>query len=44
MRRALRDEMRREAAGGTERPDVINLHSPYPWGELSFLWAHPMAP
>ncbi len=44
MGRALRDEMRREAAGGIERPDVINLHSPYPWGELSFLWAHPMTP
>ncbi|MCX6363391.1 MAG: glycosyltransferase, partial [Actinobacteria bacterium] len=44
MTGALRDEMRREGAGGpsapgSQPPDVINLHSPYPWGELSFLQA-----
>ena len=36
---ALRDELRRQGPGGPEAPDIINLHSPYPWGELSFLWA-----
>jgi len=36
---ALRDEMRREGPDGPEPPDVVNLHSPYPWGELSFLQA-----
>ena len=25
-------------------PDVINLHFPYPWGELSWLQAHPDIP
>ncbi len=44
MPRALRDEMRRTGEAGIEQPDVINLHSPYPWGELSFLWARPAAP
>jgi glycosyltransferase involved in cell wall biosynthesis len=34
MRRALR----------AEHPDVINLHSPYPWGELCFLSARPDVP
>src|SRR5665647_1162988 len=38
MSRALRDELGREGPLGAGRPDVINLHSPYPWGELSFLW------
>jgi rhamnosyl/mannosyltransferase len=33
---ALRDELR-----GPYPPDVINLHAPYPWGELSFLAANP---
>jgi glycosyltransferase involved in cell wall biosynthesis len=41
---ALRDEMRREGPDGAESPDVINLHSPYPWGELSFLQASPDVP
>ena len=41
---ALRDEMRREGPQGPEAPDVINLHSPYPWGELSFLQASPDVP
>ena len=27
-----------------EPPDVINLHFPYPWGELSWLQAHPDIP
>jgi rhamnosyl/mannosyltransferase len=36
---ALRDEFRRP-----EPPDIINLHAPYPWGELSFLQADPAAP
>ena len=36
---ALRDEMRRAGPDGPEPPDVVNLHSPYPWGELSFLQA-----
>jgi glycosyltransferase involved in cell wall biosynthesis len=39
MPRALRDELRRQGADGPEPADVVNLHSPYPWGELSFLWA-----
>jgi glycosyltransferase involved in cell wall biosynthesis len=25
-------------------PDVVNLHSPYPWGEVSFLMARPNVP
>ena len=25
-------------------PDIINLHFPYPWGELSWLRAHPDVP
>jgi rhamnosyl/mannosyltransferase len=41
---ALRDELRRVGPDGPEPPDVINLHSPYPWGELSFLQASPDAP
>jgi rhamnosyl/mannosyltransferase len=36
---ALSDESRRLAP-----PDVVNLHSPYPWGELSFLLARPDVP
>ncbi len=36
---ALRAELRRP-----EPPDIINLHAPYPWGELSFLRANPSAP
>ena len=41
---ALRDEMRRQGPHGPQPPDVINLHSPYPWGELSFLQASPDVP
>ncbi len=41
---ALRAEMRRRGPRGPEPPDVINLHSPYPWGELSFLQASPDVP
>jgi rhamnosyl/mannosyltransferase len=38
MRGALRRESRRLAPDGRpEPPDIVNLHSPYPWGELSFL-------
>jgi glycosyltransferase involved in cell wall biosynthesis len=36
---ALHDE-----ACGPEPADLINLHSPYPWGELSFLKARPDVP
>jgi rhamnosyl/mannosyltransferase len=36
---ALRDELRR-----SHPPDIINLHAPYPWGELSFLQAKPDVP
>jgi len=41
---ALRDELRRQGPRVPEPPDVINLHSPYPWGELSFLRASPDVP
>jgi len=41
---ALRDELRRVGPDGPEPPDVINLHAPYPWGELSFLQARPDVP
>jgi glycosyltransferase involved in cell wall biosynthesis len=41
---ALRDEMRRVGPDGPEPPDVVDLHSPYPWGELSFLQARPDVP
>jgi glycosyltransferase involved in cell wall biosynthesis len=41
---ALRDELRRQGPRGPEPPDLINLHSPYPWGELSFLQANPDVP
>jgi len=44
MRRALRDQAPRGKRRGDERSDVINLHSPYPWGELSFMWANPLLP
>jgi glycosyltransferase involved in cell wall biosynthesis len=39
MRRALRVGLRPTTPDGPDRPDVMNLHSPYPWGELSFLSA-----
>ena len=41
---ALRDEMRLQGPLGPEPPHVVNLHSPYPWGELSFLQASPDVP
>ncbi len=41
MPRALREELSRQGPNGPEPVDVVNLHSPYPWGELSFLWARP---
>jgi len=41
---ALRDELLRQGPRGPEPPDVINLHAPYPWGELSFLQARPDVP
>jgi len=41
---ALRDETRRTGPIGPEPPDIVNLHSPYPWGELSFLQASPDVP
>ena len=44
MSRALRTEARHRRAGGSAPPDVVNLHFPYPWGELSFLWARPRVP
>ena len=37
MRRALWDEVRGGRRGTAERADILNFHSPYPWGELSFL-------
>jgi len=39
MSAALRAESHRLGPNGPEPPDVINLHSPYPWGELCFLSA-----
>jgi glycosyltransferase involved in cell wall biosynthesis len=36
-------ELSRDVKSATP-PDVINLHSPYPWGELSWLQAHPDVP
>jgi glycosyltransferase involved in cell wall biosynthesis len=39
MPAALREELRRP-----DRPDVLNFHAPYPWGELSFLLAGVDAP
>lgn len=36
---AIRAEVEREP-----RPDVLHLHFPYPWGELSWLRAHPDVP
>ncbi|MDR3685359.1 MAG: glycosyltransferase [Coriobacteriia bacterium] len=36
---ALRAEANRPSP-----PDIINLHFPYPWGELSWLQAHPDIP
>ncbi len=41
---ALRAEMRGAPPPGSAPPDVLNLHSPYPWGELSFLQANPDVP
>jgi len=34
----------RELAHGRERSDLIHLHSPYPWGEVSWLTARPGIP
>jgi rhamnosyl/mannosyltransferase len=39
MRSALRAEAKTLGPDGADPPDVVNLHSPYPWGELSFLMA-----
>jgi len=39
MPRVLREEMQRP-----EPPDVMELHFPYPWGDLSFLRAKPDVP
>ena len=36
-------EISRDARGETP-PDVMNLHAPYPWGELSWLQARPGVP
>jgi len=44
MPRALRREMHHRGPDACEPPDVFNLHSPYPWGELSFLRANPGVP
>jgi rhamnosyl/mannosyltransferase len=41
---ALRAESRGAPSPGCAPPDVLNLHAPYPWGELSFLWARPDVP
>jgi glycosyltransferase involved in cell wall biosynthesis len=37
MRRTLRAELRLEGPHGPEPPDILHLHSPYPWGELCYL-------
>ena len=39
MKRILRAETRRHRP-----PDVMHLHFPYPWGEVSWLRAHPRVP
>jgi len=39
MKRILRAETRRHRP-----PDVMHLHFPYPWGEVSWLRAHPKTP
>jgi glycosyltransferase involved in cell wall biosynthesis len=39
MRHTLRADLHGRLGDATQPPDVINLHSPYPWGELSFLAA-----
>jgi glycosyltransferase involved in cell wall biosynthesis len=39
MRSALRREVGRRGHGRSDPCDIVNLHSPYPWGELSFLAA-----
>jgi glycosyltransferase involved in cell wall biosynthesis len=44
MSGALCAEMARRGANGPEPPDVMHLHSPYPWGELSFLRVSPDVP
>jgi glycosyltransferase involved in cell wall biosynthesis len=36
--------MLRAEAHRPSPPDIINLHFPYPWGELSWLRAHPDVP
>jgi glycosyltransferase involved in cell wall biosynthesis len=36
--------LRRLSQSGTDASDIVNLHSPYPWGELSFLMARPEVP
>ena len=40
---ALPYELGRLSTAG-RMPDILNLHSPYPWGELSFLIAQPDVP
>jgi len=34
----------RRAAGSATPPDIIHLHQPYPWGDLSWLQASPDVP
>jgi glycosyltransferase involved in cell wall biosynthesis len=41
---ALRRELSRRGPGGFGPPDVVNFHTPYPWGELSFLQARSTVP
>jgi glycosyltransferase involved in cell wall biosynthesis len=38
---ALRHEFGHREQGAAHAVDIVNLHSPYPWGELSFLMARP---
>ena len=40
---SMAGELRADARGATP-PDVLNLHAPYPWGELSWLQARPGVP
>lgn len=39
MAGALRAEARRRGPQSAQPTDVINFHSPYPWGELSFMFS-----
>ena len=44
MAAALRAEAHRPSADDLSPADCFNFHSPYPWGELCFLWSRPDVP